>query len=309
MDINHQSLKAFLAVVQAGGFRMAARKEGTSPSRLSEAIRQLESELGVRLLNRSTRSVVATEAGRLLMERLQPAFREVDAALDDVASFRDRPAGRLKINVPTSAARLILPTVIPAFLEEYPDIQIEVVVDENFVDVLAEGCDAGIRYEERLQQDMIAIPIGPREQYFAAAASPGYLKKHGRPKHPRELLQHNCIRGQFASGAMMTWEFERRGETVTLEPKGQLLVRIGAGTDLAVDAAIAGAGVVFLFKEWLQPHFDSSALQPILQSWWPRFTGPFLYYPGRRLLPPPLRAFVSFLRANAPRSQARNRQR
>ncbi|WP_202902246.1 LysR family transcriptional regulator [Xanthomonas maliensis] len=289
-------MHAFLAVVRAGGFREGARISGTSASRLSEAVRRLEAGFGVRLLNRSTRSVATTEAGARLAERLIPALGEVQAALDVVNGFRDRPSGNLRLNVPGAAARLVLPAIVPAFLQSYPEIRLEVIVEDSFVDVLAAGCDAGIRYDERLEQDMIAVPIGPRVQRFATAASPAYLAQRGHPQHPRDLLAHACLRGQFASGAIPPWEFERDGECVRVDPTGPLLVRLGAGVDLAVDAALAGLGVIQLFEEWLRPHLDSGALEPVLQPWWQPFSGPFLYYPGRRHLPAPLRAFVDFVR-------------
>ena len=291
-------LQAFLAVARAGGFREGARLAGASPSGLSEAVRRLETRLGVRLLHRTTRSVLPTEAGARLMERLGPALGEVEAAMDVVNGFRDRPAGTLRLNVPVSAARLVLPRIVPPFLAAYPDIQLEVIAEDSFVDVLAAGCDAGIRYYERLEEDMIAVPIGPRVQRFATAASPAYLRRHVRPEHPRELLGHACLRGRFASGAMIVWEFERNGETVRITPAGPLLVGVGAATDLAVDAAVAGTGIITLFEDWLRPHLESGALEPVLEPWWQAFSGPFLYYPGRRLVPAPLRAFIDFVRAS-----------
>ena len=292
-------LNAFLAVARAGGFRDGARAVGASASGLSEAVRRLEARLGVRLLHRTTRSVAPTEAGARLLERLGPALTEVDAALDVVNGFRDRPAGTLRLNVPVSAARLVLPRIVPPFLAAHPDIRLEVTAEDGFVDVLTAGCDAGIRYDERLEQDMIAVPIGPRVQRFAAAASPAYLRRRGRPDHPRELLGHSCLLGRFSSGAMTLWEFERDGETVRVEPTGPLLVGVGAATDLAVEAAIAGTGIIYLFEDWLRPHLDGGALEPVLRPWWLPFSGPFLYYPGRRLVPGPLRAFVEFIRASA----------
>jgi DNA-binding transcriptional LysR family regulator len=294
-DLN--DLFAFVSVVRAKGFRDAARLAGVSASSLSEAVRRLETRLGVRLLNRTTRSVSATEAGARLFERLGPALGETLAALDVVNAFRDRPAGTLRLNVPGSAARLVLPAIVPPFLKAYPDIRLEVIVEEGFVDVLAEGCDAGIRYDERLEQDMIAVPIGPRVQRFATAASPAYLDARGRPEHPRDLLSHACLRGQFASGATPAWEFERDGEIVRINPAGPLLVRLGAGADLSVSAAVAGVGVIQMFEDWLAPMLDSGALEPVLRPWWQSFSGPFLYYPGRRHLPAPLRAFVDFIKA------------
>ena len=187
----------------------------------------------MRLLNRTTRSVAPTEAGARLLDRLGPALGEVEAALDVVNGFRDRPAGTLRLNVPVSAARLVLPRIVPPFLAAYPDIRLEVIAEDSFVDMLAAGCDAGIRYDERLEQDMIAVPIGPREQRFATAAAPAYLDRRGRPEHPRDLLDHACLRGRFASGAMTAWEFERDGEVVKVDPTGPLLVSVGAATDLA----------------------------------------------------------------------------
>jgi DNA-binding transcriptional LysR family regulator len=289
-------LTVFVAVARTGSFRQAAKANGGSASGFSEAVTRLEAKLGVRLLNRTTRSVTPTEAGARLLDRLGPALSEVEAALDVVNNFRDRPAGTLRLNVPVSAARLVLPRIVPAFLSAYPDIQLEVIAEDNFVDVLAAGCDAGIRYEERLEQDMIAIPIGPRVQRFATAASPAYLSRHGRPTHPRELLDHICVRGRFGSGAMTVWEFEREGEIVKIDPTGPLIVRAGAATDLAVDAAVAGTGIIQLFEDWLRPYLDSGALEPVLEPWWQRFSGPFLYYSGRRHLPAPLRAFVDFIK-------------
>src|SRR5215467_379539 len=236
MAVDLGDLNAFVAVARAGGFRDGARASGGSPSGLSEAVRRLEAKLGVRLLNRTTRSVVPTEAGKRLLDRLAPALTEVEAALDVVNNFRDRPAGTLRLNVPVSAVRLVLPAIVPPFLAAYPEIRLEVIAEESFVDVLAAGCDAGIRYEERLEQDMIAVPIGPRVQRFATAASRAYLARKGRPEHPRDLLHHDCLRGRFASGSIAPWEFERDGEVVRVDPTGPLLVGISA-SDLAVSAA------------------------------------------------------------------------
>ena len=293
-DLN--DLSAFAAVARAGGFREGARVSGVSASSLSEAVRRLEAKSGVRLLNRTTRSIAPTEAGARLLERLGPALGEIEAAMAVVAAARDQPAGTQKLNVPSTVARLVLPDIVPGFLRAYPDIRLEVIIDDAYVDVLATGCDAGVRYDERLEQDMIAVPIGPRVQRFATAASPDYLAEHGRPEHPRDLLAHACLRGQFASGVIPTWEFEKDGEVVRVDPTGPLLVRLGAGADLAVDAAIAGLGIMHTFEGWLRPALDAGQLVPVLEPWWEAFSGPFLYYPGRRHVPPPLRAFVDFIR-------------
>jgi DNA-binding transcriptional LysR family regulator len=307
MDMN--DLAAFVSVARAGGFRDAARIGGVSASSLSVAVRRLEARLGLRLLNRTTRSVAPTEAGLRLLEKLTPLFGEMEAALDVLNGFRDKPTGTLKLNVPLSAARVVLPGIIAPFLAAYPDIRVEIVVEDGFVDVLSIGCDAGIRYDDRLEQDMIAIPIGPRVQRFATAATAGYLDVHGRPEHPRDLLSHACLRGQFAGGAKPTWDFERDGEVVRLDPPGPLLVRPSAAIDLAISTALAGVGVVHLFEDMLRPHLDSGALEPILEPWWQRFSGPFLYYPGRRHLPAPLRVFIEFVKAvNFANTQAPSKQ-
>ncbi|SFJ75396.1 LysR family transcriptional regulator [Methylobacterium brachiatum] len=297
MAMDLADLTAFVTVARAGGFREGARAGGGSASSLSEAVRRLETRLGVRLLNRTTRSVAPTEAGARLLERLGPALGEVEAALDVVNGFRDRPAGTLRLNVPLSAARLVLPAIVPPFLAAYPEIRLELVVEDGFVDMLAAGCDAGIRYDERLEQDMIAVPIGPRRQRFATAAAPSYLDRRGRPDHPRDLLAHACLLGRFPSGSLTApWEFEREGEIVRVDPSGPLIVRVGA-SDLTVAAAVAGTGIIHLFEDWLRPQLESGALEPVLEPWWQVFSGPFLYFPGRRHLPAPLRAFVDFIAA------------
>jgi DNA-binding transcriptional LysR family regulator len=299
MAMEMNDLAAFVSVARAGGFRDAARVGGVSASSLSTAVRRLEAKLGLRLLNRTTRSVAPTEAGQRLLESITPLFSEMEAALDVLNGYREKPAGTLKLNVPASAARTILPGVLAPFHRAYPEIRVEVVVEDGFVDVLAIGCDAGIRYDERLEQDMIAIPIGPRVERFATAASPVYLAARGRPGHPRDLLGHACLRAQFAGGAMPLWHFERDGERLQLDPPAPLVVRPGAALDLLIRMALDGVGIVHLFEEMLVPYFERGALVPLLDDWAVTFPGPFLYYPGRRHLPAPLRAFVDFVKANA----------
>lgn len=294
MDIG--LLHAVVEVAKAGGFREAARITGSSASRLSDAVRRAEEQLGIRLFHRTTRTVVLTEAGRALIERLLPAMNEVDAALDSLNRYRNTPGGTLRLNVPVSAARLVLPSLVPEFIRRYPNIQLEIVAESNVQDVFRDGCDAGIRYDERLEQDVIALPIGPRRQRFAVAAAPAYLSQHGRPTHPRDLMHHQCIRGRYATGVMPAWEFEREGESYSVQVNGPLVVSVGSAVDLAVDSAIAGTGVIYLFEEWLQPAIASGQLEPILQPWWLSFSGPYLYYHDRRLIPVPLQAFIDFVR-------------
>lgn len=300
MNVGLGDLNAFVAVARAGGFRQAARAGSASASQLSDALRRLEAALGVRLLHRTTRSVVPTEAGQTLLAKLAPAMNEVEAALDAVNLFREKPAGTLRLNVPVSAVRLVLPSIVPAFLAAYPDIKLEVMADSNVTDIVQAGCDAGIRYDEKLQQDMIALPIGPRRQRFAIAAAPQLLAKLGEPAHPSALLGYPCITGRFGQGAPEPWEFEKDGELLKVEVTGPLTVNIGAAMDLAVDAAVAGSGVIQLFEQWLAPYLADGRLVPLLEPWWQWFSGPYLYYPGRRLVPAPLRAFIDFVKTQAP---------
>lgn len=290
-------VEAFVTVVNAGGFRQAARATGKSSSGLSDAVRRLETQLGVRLLYRTTRNVTPTERGQRLMERLGPALAEAAAALGEAKGSTGKPSGLLRLNVPVSAARLILPRILPAFHRAYPDIEIEVIARSDFLDVLAAGFDAGIRYDDSLPKDMVAVPIGPRRQRFATVASPDYLQRMGMPEHPDELAHHACLRERTGSGRIPNWEFERNGERIIVVPKGPLITGMGTTADLAVASALSGLGVLHLFEEWVQPHVHSGALLPVLEPWWQYFSGPYLYFSGGLLLPPPLRAFVDFVKA------------
>lgn len=291
-------LGAFAAVADARSFRQAAKMRGVSASSLSAALARLESRLGVRLLNRTTRSVTVTEAGQRLLDRLAPALGEVVAALDAVNDFRDTPTGTLRLNVPIIVARYILPSIVPRFLSAYPGITLEVAANDRFIDVLAAGFDAGIRYDEALERDMIRVPLGPRVQRFILAAAPAYLATHGRPVHPQEILAHPCIRHRFESGAMPQWEFERNGETIHVNPTGSLITN---AVELGLAAALDGRGLVYAFEEMLAPHLASGALEALMPDWTISFSGPFLYYQSRQHMPAPLRAFVDFVKADPAR--------
>jgi DNA-binding transcriptional LysR family regulator len=286
-------LDAFAAVARHQSFRGAAAVRGVSPSSLSEAIRRLEGRLGVRLLNRTTRSVTPTEAGTRLLERLAPALSEMSAALDAVNSFRDSPTGTLRLNVPGVVAQVILPPIVSGFLKAHPGITVEVMRDDSFIDVLAAGFDAGVRYDERLERDMIAVPIGPRKQRFVTAGAPLYFATHGRPDHPRDLLDHLCIRHRFESGVTPHWEFERDGEVIKVVPQGPLVAN---STGLELAAAVTGLGLIRTFEEFMAKELADGSLETVLDDWSPPFSGPFLYYPSRRQMPGPLRAFVDFLK-------------
>lgn len=290
-------LDAFAAIARARSFRGAAAIRGVSPSALSEALRRLETRLGVRLLNRTTRSVTPTEAGARLLERLAPTLGEIAAALDAVNEFRDTPTGTLRLNVPTIVAHSVLPALAGRFLAAHPGIVLEVIAEDSFIDVLAAGFDAGIRYDESLERDMIRVPIGPRIQRYVTAGAPAYLATHGRPAHPNDLLAHACIRHRFASGVAFPWEFERGAETVKVVPSGPL---VATTIELERSAAIQGLGLIHTFEEFLAPALQAGTLEPVLEDWSPRFSGPFLYYPSRRHMPAPLRAFVAFLRDAQP---------
>ncbi|WP_138472979.1 LysR family transcriptional regulator [Poseidonocella sp. HB161398] len=287
-------LALFLAVIRAGGFRAAARQEGLAPATVSETIARLEARLGTRLLARSTRSVAPTGAGRELAERIAPLIAETTAALAAVQSRSGALHGQLKLNVPGAVMVDILPPLVERFLARHPAVAVEIMVDDRFVDAVAAGCDAGIRYGERLAQDMIAVPIGPRRQQAALAAAPRYLAEKGVPRHPRDLLAHDCLRARFGSGVLVPWEFERGSETVTVDPEARLIVGTG-GSAALIGHAIRGLGLYQTFRNWLDPHFASGALVPVLRDWWPDFEGPHLYYHGRRP-PAPLAAFVAMLR-------------
>jgi DNA-binding transcriptional LysR family regulator len=295
-EVDLADLDAFTAVARQRSFRGAAMLQGVSASTLSEAVRRLETRLGVRLLNRTTRSVTLTEAGARLLERLVPALGEVSAALDAVNGFRDSPMGTLRLNVPGIVARLILPPIGEGFLKAHPGITLEVVAEDSFIDVLAAGFDAGVRYDERLEQDMIAVPIGPRRQRFVAAAAPAYLAARGQPQHPKDLLGHACIRHRFASGVIHPWEFERAGEVVRISPSGPLTA---SNIEMELSAAIAGLGVIYGFEEILAPALAKGALVPVLEDWGQGFSGPFLYYASRHHMPAPLRAFIDFIKTPA----------
>jgi DNA-binding transcriptional LysR family regulator len=286
-------IEAFLAVARARGFRGAALQGSVSASALSAALRRLEARLGVRLLNRTTRSVTPTEAGQRLLDRLAPLVGEIGSALDSINAYRDSPTGTLRLNVPSIVARDILPSIAARFLTAHPGITLDVVTDDAFVDVLAAGCDAGIRYEERVERDMIAMPIGPRAQRFVAAASPAYLDRRGRPERPQDLVNHACIRHRFPSGGVAVWEFERRGKTMRIRPDGPLLA---STVEMELAAAVAGLGIIHTFEEFLQPALATGALLPVLEDWCQSFSGPLLYYPSRTHMPAPLRAFVDFIK-------------
>jgi DNA-binding transcriptional LysR family regulator len=290
-DFDLRDLSAFIAVARTRNFRRAALEQNVSVSSLSQRLRDMEERLGVRLMNRTTRSVGLTEAGELLLARVGPAISDVSDALDQVRGLRGVPSGRLRINAPPPAIDLVLAPMAAPFLQAYPQIELEIVSDSSFVDIVAGGFDAGVRYGEHLAQDMIAVSLGPPQRY-AVVASPQYVAQHGRPKHPKDLLHHAAIRTRFGSGGLPDWEFEKAGRIVKVAPPGRL---IATHQGLARRAALDGVGFWPTFEGWVRDDIKSGALVSVLEDWCEPFPGPFLYYPSRRQLPSALAAFVAFV--------------
>lgn len=288
-------LDAFAAVARHRSFRRAAAERGVSASTLSQALRDLEARLDVRLLNRTTRSVGLTEAGRQLLERLSPALSEIAAAMDQVHAERGVPAGSVRINAPEPAVELVLAPMVAPFLAAYPQVRLEIMGETAFVDIVAQGYDAGVRWGESLAQDMIAVPIaGP--QRFCVVGSPDLIARTGVPQRPQDLLAHPCLRVKFPSGVRPAWEFERDGKELKIEPEGPLT---SSSTRLQLAAALAGVGFYSTFEGNVAEHIAAGRLVSVLEDWLPPFPGPFLYYPSRRHVPAALRAFIDFARVRS----------
>ena len=293
---DYAELKSFTRVVAHGNFARAAVELGISASTLSQTIRALETRLGVRLLNRTTRSVSLTDAGARLHARFAPAMVEMEAALRDVAALRDTPAGTLRVNMPSVAAAAYLNPVFGRFHEAYPDIALDVTIDDAVTDIVEAGYDVGARLGAFLEADMVAVKLGG-EQRQLAVASPAYVASHGRPETPADLLRHRCINWrQPGSSGSYKWEFFRDGKWFAVAVDGPLTV---SRRDMAVAAAVQGVGIAFWAEELLRPLIDEGKLVPLLEEWCASFPGWFLCYPKQRYTPPALRAFVDFLRRPA----------
>jgi DNA-binding transcriptional LysR family regulator len=286
------ALDSFAAIARHGNFRRAAVERGVSPSTLSQTLRDLETSLGVRLLNRTTRSVALTEAGAALLKSLQPALGQIAAAVDEARSAQDEPSGALRINAPQPAVDLVLAPMVAEFLAAYPAVRLEIISETGLVDIVAKGFDAGVRWEESLAQDMIAVPLGP-PQRFVVVATPGLVARYGAPKHPRDFLDRPCLRVRFPSGAEPPWEFERNGEVVKVAVQGPLVT---SSSELMLRAALDGVGFCAVFDVVAEPYLASGRLVSVLDDWSEPFPGPLLYYPSRRHPPSALRAFVAFVR-------------
>lgn len=285
-------LNAFATIIAHRSFRKAADELGLSPSTLSHMMRGLEKRMGVRLLNRTTRSVSPTEAGERLAARLKPALRELDVALEAVDDFRGGPSGTLRINTSNIVIRLLLEQAVPTFLARYPDMALDLVSDGRLIDIVADGFDAGIRLRESVPQDMIAVPFGGPAR-FVAVASPDYVSARGEPFAPTDLAHHTCIRLRMPSGKLYRWEFERRGEELTIDVPGALTLD---DNELMAQAAVAGLGIAYIPMHVAARHLAEGRLVTLLSDWCPPIDGLCLYYPGHRHVPAGLRAFIGVLK-------------
>lgn len=304
-NVSPNDLVVFLAVLKEGGFRAAAKRLDVAPSKVSTTVSRIEAQLGLPLLRRTTRSVSATEQGRALADRIEPLMDEIGAACAETASSRNDVQGRLKLNVPGAVVPDILPPLLAEFQRKHPNVEVEIVVENDLIDIVAAGCDAGIRYGASLEQDMISIPIGPRIQQIALAASPAYLAGREPIQTPAELIAHDAIRYRLPRGPLLPWTLTHGGETLNVEPVTRLTISVDA-LNAGISYARAGLGVIGAFRNWLEVDFRSGALVPVLPDWWTEQEGPRLYYPSR-FVPATLRAFIETCRRSEWRHETRLR--
>lgn len=285
-------LEAFAIVANERSFRRAADLLGISRSALSHRMRKLEEQIGLRLLNRSTRSVSPSDAGDRLLARLRPALAELNAALDALAHDRGSPSGVLRINASVGAARLLLRHAVPAYLDRYRNVEIDLVSEGRLIDIVEEGFDAGVRLGEAVPQDMVAVRIS-NDIRFLAVASPDYLRLFGRPAVPEDLRGHRCIRQRLPSGKRYRWEFEQHGQEIAIDVPGALTLD---SSDLMVEAAVNGLGIAYVPESVAGDDLAAGRIAVLLEDWSPPFSGLMLYYPGHRHVPSPLRAFIDLLK-------------
>lgn len=294
---DYAELRAFAAVAEHGNFARAAARLGISASALSQTIRTLEERMGIRLLNRTTRSVAPSEAGQRLLARLLPALADLDQAVADVAALRDKPAGLLRINAPRVAIVHRLAPLIAPFHAAYPDIVMDIIVDDKLSDIVADRFDAGIRLGEMVEKDMVSVKLGG-EMRLVVVASPDYIARHGLPDTPRDLRDHSCVVSRWPTdGSLYHWEFERGDEKLEVAVSGPLST---TDNDLMLRAVLDGVGIGYLFDYHVAEHITAGRLVSMLDDWTPPFPGFHLYYPSRRQMPPPLRAFVDFVGRRRP---------
>lgn len=286
-------LAAFAAVVRHRSFRQAAAELGVSPSALSHGLRGLEERLGVRLVHRTTRSVAPTQAGVRLLSRLEPALLDIAEALEAINEDRARPAGTLRLTVSRLGALAVLAPALPRFRTTFPDVHLDISVDDGLADVVADGFDAGIRFGESLENDMIAVPVsGPAR--MTVVGSPDYFARHPPPLTPYDLKNHACIRFRLPSRrSLYRWEFERDGKAVEVDVGGPLTLN---DLEMATRAALDGIALTYAGVDYVAPLVAAGRLVPVLEDWLPPFPGFFLYYPSRRQMPAALRALIDTLR-------------
>jgi DNA-binding transcriptional LysR family regulator len=289
-------LTALLMVADKRSFTAAAAALRVTPSAVSQTLRALEERVGVRLVQRTTRSVGLTEAGERFVARLRPALEGVRSAFEALGELRDEPMGTLRLNVPRLAYRRVLEPHLAAFLAAYPKIHLDLVIDDAFANIIESGCDAGIRIGEMLERDMIALRIGPDEA-AAIVGSPAYFAARRRPKRPRDLQQHDCINyRRLSRGDIYRWEFTEDGKDIEVAVEGRFTAN---DLDVLVAAALAGAGLAYVFESVVREHLAKRRLVRVLEAFCPPFPGLFLYYPSRAQLAPKLQALIDFLRARA----------
>jgi len=292
-DDHSPALRAFHLIARYGSFTRAAADMEVTASALSQTMRQLEQRLGVRLLQRTTRKVGLTEAGRQFLQRITPALAAIDDALDELRQHGDRPAGTLRVTVPEIVLDWLVAPMQADFLRRWPDVTLDIDVTGGLVDLVADGYDCGIRLGERVARDMVAVPLGGKLRSIVAA-TPAYLDRHGRPQHPRDLQNHACIRNRYvSSGAIYRWEFAQRGRWFDIEVGGPLIVN---DPSLAIRAALDGLGLTHTVEPAVREHLTAGRLETVLDTWLPPYDGFYLYYPSRFQVPPKLRAFIDFLR-------------
>jgi len=288
-------MSAFVAIAERSSFAKAATHLGVSRSALSETIRSLEEKLGVRLLNRTTRSVSLTEIGEQLLAKLRPVLDGFDDVVESVNAFRNKPSGHLRLTVPRPAARKLIAPILEKFLTAHPNVTLEISIDSGLTDIVRDRFDAGIRPGHRVEKDMIAVRLGD-DARPTVVASPDYLASHPRPKEPADLQDHNCIRQRFASGAMSRWVFEKGGETIDVAVTGSLITNDG---DLSIRAALDGVGIARVPADSVDAQLANGTLVALLRDWQPASVGFYLYYPSRKQIPAALQAFIEVAKAQA----------
>ena len=288
-------LAAFAVVAEQGSFTRAAAELGMSQSALSHAIKALEQRLGVRLLSRTTRSVSTTAAGETLLRSLRPALEEITSGVDALGTLRGKPSGMVRITATKHAVSSVVMPVLPGFLKSHPDVRIDMIVDDNLTDIVADRIDAGIRFGDIVEKDMIAVRIGP-EIRMAIVGAPSYFADHPMPRTPRELSGHRCINYRHVkSGGLYAWDFEDKGRPFAVRVDGPLVFN---NSDLIREAALAGQGLAYAYEDDVAADIEAGRLIRILAKWCPAVPGYYLYHPSRRQTPPALAALIAALRYN-----------